>query len=86
MVITKMVLNLMQQNGCQSPQAVVTAFNANGIRRRCYELSKQVQGLHTDMALLSEKHFEPHERFFIPNYHFYRTNRFPGRKVIPHNM
>jgi hypothetical protein len=72
-----MVPNLMQQNGCQSPQAVATAFNANGIRRRCFELSKQVQGLHIDMALLSEKHLKPHERFFILNYHFYRPDRFP---------
>jgi hypothetical protein len=32
------------------------------------------------VALLSEAHLKPHERFFIPNYHFYRTDRFPGRK------
>jgi hypothetical protein len=54
----------------------VIAFNANGIRRQRYELSKQ---------LLSETHLKPLERFFIPNYHFYRTGRFPGRKGIPHN-
>jgi hypothetical protein len=47
-----------------------------------------------DVALLSETHLKRHERFFIPNYHFYRTDRFPGRKCrtavavrkgIPHN-
>jgi hypothetical protein len=46
------------------------------------------------VALLSETHLKPHERFFILNYHFYRTDRFPGRKGatavavrkgIPHN-
>jgi hypothetical protein len=30
--------------------------------------------------LLSETHLKPHERFFTPNYHFYWTDRFPGRK------
>jgi hypothetical protein len=59
-----------------------------------YELSKQLQDLHIDVALLSETHLKPHERFHIPNYHFYRTDRFPERKGgtavavrkgIPHN-
>jgi hypothetical protein len=50
-----------------------------------YELSKQLQDLHIDVALVSETHLKPLESFFIPNYHFYRTVRFPGRKDIPHN-
>jgi exonuclease III len=71
----------------------VIAFNANGIWRRSYEL-KQLQDLHIDVALLSETHLKPHERFFISNYHYYCTDRFPGRKGgtavavrkgIPHN-
>jgi hypothetical protein len=33
----------------------------------------------------SETHLKPHERFFIPHYHFYRTDRYPGRKGFPHN-
>jgi hypothetical protein len=46
------------------------------------------------VALLSETHLTHHERFFIPNYHFYWTGCFPGRKGatavavgegIPHN-
>jgi hypothetical protein len=44
------------------------------------------------MALHSKTQLKPHEKFFIPNYHFYRTGRFPGRKGrtavgrgIPHN-
>jgi hypothetical protein len=46
------------------------------------------------MSVPSETHLDPHERFFIPNYGFYRTDRFPGRKDgtavverkrIPHN-
>jgi hypothetical protein len=32
------------------------------------------------VSLLSQTHLKPHESFFIPNYHFYRTDRFPGRK------
>jgi hypothetical protein len=63
----------------------VIEFNANGVWRRCYELSKQLQDLHIDMALFSGTHLKPQERFFIPNYHFYRTDRFLGRKGIPHN-
>jgi hypothetical protein len=47
-----------------------------------------------DVALLSETHLKRHERFYIPNYHFYRSDRFLGkkggtaiavRKGIPHN-
>jgi hypothetical protein len=46
------------------------------------------------VALLSETHLKLHDRFFIPNYHFYRTDRFPSkkggvavtvRKDIPHS-
>jgi hypothetical protein len=62
----------------------VISFKANGIWGRHYELSKQLQDLHIDVSLLSETHLKPHETFFIPNYHFYRTDRFPGRKCIPH--
>jgi hypothetical protein len=63
----------------------VIVFNANGIGRQHYELSKQLQDLHIDVALFSETHLKPHEKFFIPNYHFYRTDHYPGRKGIPHN-
>jgi hypothetical protein len=45
----------------------VIAFDANGIWRRCYELSKQLQDLHMDVALLSETHLKLHESFFISN-------------------
>jgi hypothetical protein len=58
----------------------VLAFNADGIGRQRYEISKQLQELHIDVALLSETHLKPHKKFFIPNYNFYRTDRFPGRK------
>jgi hypothetical protein len=63
----------------------VIAFNANGIWRQCYELSKHMKDSHIDVALLSETHLKPHERFCIPNYYFYWTDCFPGRKGIPHN-
>jgi exonuclease III len=58
----------------------VLTFNANGIARHPYELSKQLQGLHTDVALLSETHLKPREMFFIPKYHVYRIDLFLGRK------
>jgi hypothetical protein len=72
----------------------IIAFNANSVWRQRYELNKQLQDLHIDVALLSEPHLKPHERFHIPNYHLNRTDRFPGRKSgtafavrkgIPHN-
>jgi hypothetical protein len=72
----------------------VMEFNANGIIRQRYELSKQLQDLHVDVALFSVTHLKPHERFFILNYHLYRTDRHPCRKggtavavrrVIPRN-
>jgi hypothetical protein len=64
------------------------------IWRQRYELSKQLQDLHVDVALFSETHLKLHGRFFFPNFHFYRTDRHPGRKGgtaiaarkgIPHN-
>jgi exonuclease III len=58
----------------------VIEFNVNGIGRQHYELSKQLQALHIDVALSSETHLKPHERFFISNYHFYQTECHPGRK------
>jgi hypothetical protein len=61
----------------------VVAFNANSIWWQRYELSKPPQDLHIDVALLSETHLNPHERFFIPNY---RADRFPGRKDILHDL
>jgi hypothetical protein len=33
------------------------------------------------VALLSETHIKPHERFFITNYHIYRNDCHPGAKV-----
>jgi hypothetical protein len=66
----------------------VLAFNANGIWRQCYELSKQLQDLPVDVFLFSETHLKPHDRFSIPNCHFYRTDHYPGKKCgkgIPHN-
>jgi hypothetical protein len=33
--------------------------------RQRYELSKQLQDLHIDVALFSETHLKPHERFSI---------------------
>jgi exonuclease III len=72
----------------------IIAFNANGIARQPYDLSKELQDLHVDVALFSETHLKPHERLFISKYNFYRTDLHPGRKGgtavavrkdIPHN-
>jgi hypothetical protein len=40
----------------------VVVFNANGIGRQRYKLSRQVQGLYIDVALLSETYvyLKPH--------------------------
>jgi len=58
----------------------IIAFNANGISRQRQEFNKQLQDQKIDLALLSETHLKPHEKFYIPNCSFYRTDRFPGRK------
>jgi exonuclease III len=43
----------------------VIAFNANGIWRRRYEFTEQLQELNIDVALLSETRLKSHERFFF---------------------
>jgi exonuclease III len=58
----------------------VIAFNANGFGRQSHDVSKQLQDLHIDVALFSQTHLKPREMFYIRNYHFYRTDRHPGRK------
>jgi hypothetical protein len=58
----------------------IIAFNANGIMRQSYEISKQLQDLHADVTLFSETHLKPLEMFFISKHKFYRTDRHPGRK------
>jgi hypothetical protein len=84
MVITKMARNETKMAANVHRSLKVIAFNAKDVWRRRYELSKQLQDLHIDVVLLSEAHLKPHERFFVPNYDFYRIDRFPGRKGIPH--
>jgi hypothetical protein len=60
----------------------VVAFNANGIVRQRYELSKQLQEQRIDVALFSLTHLKPQERFYIQNYQVYPTDRFPGTKGV----
>jgi exonuclease III len=38
----------------------IIAFNLNGIWWQCYELRKQLQELHIDVALFSETHLKAH--------------------------
>jgi hypothetical protein len=58
----------------------VIAFNVNGIERHSYELRKQLKYLHIDMAVFLETCLKPHERFYIPIYHFYQNDCHLGRK------
>jgi ABC-type enterobactin transport system permease subunit len=50
--IISIVLNLMEQivTSFQGPLKFI-AFNADGIARQLYELSKQLQDLHVDVTL-----------------------------------
>jgi hypothetical protein len=54
------------------------AFKANGIWRQRYGLSKQLQDLHIDAAMPSITHLKLRVTFFIRNYHFCQSERFPG--------
>jgi hypothetical protein len=81
MVITRMVLNKMAARGYRP----LNAFNANGILRRRYELSKQLQDLHIDVALLSETHLKPMRGSSLQII-TYLTDHFSGRKRIPITM
>jgi predicted type IV restriction endonuclease len=68
-VITKMHLTYWNKIAARIHKLLkIIAFNANGIWRRRYRPSKQLQDLHRDVALLSETHLKHHERFIIPNY------------------
>jgi hypothetical protein len=81
MAITKIILNLMNKVATRVHRPLkVKTFNAHCIGRQLYNFSKQLQDLHIDVALFSETHLKPHERFFLQNYHIYRTDRHSGRK------
>jgi hypothetical protein len=69
----KMVLMLIKMAARVHRPLKVIAFNANGI-------SWQLQDLHIKVAVLSGTQRKPHDKFFIPEYQFYRTDRFPWRK------
>jgi hypothetical protein len=47
----------------------VIAYNARGIWKQRYELSKQHEHLHIEFTLLSEIYFKTHVKAFVPNYH-----------------
>jgi hypothetical protein len=52
----------------------VTAFNANGIRRHRHELSKQLQDLHLDVALLLSHIWNPTRGSSFQIINFIRMN------------
>jgi hypothetical protein len=39
-----------------------------------------VNSCKTYIQTFPETHLKRHEKFYIPNYHFYRIDRHPGRK------
>jgi hypothetical protein len=56
----------------------VIAINANDIWRQRHEFSKQLQDLHTDVALREISHIL--RVVLYSKYNLYRTDIFPGRK------
>jgi hypothetical protein len=67
--------HFLESNKAELSQEFIGPLNSNGIGRQRHEISKQLQGLQADGALFSEIYLKSHERFFIPNYHFYRNCR-----------
>jgi hypothetical protein len=61
----------------------VIAFNANGIWRWRYELSKQLQNLHTNMALLSETYINAMRGSSIQIITFIRLTTSQEEKAFP---
>jgi hypothetical protein len=70
------------------------AFNANGIWRQNCEPSKQLQDIYRCGCALRDTPQNPMRGPLFQNYHFYRIDRFSGkkggtavavRKGIPHN-
>jgi hypothetical protein len=59
-ICTKMVLNETKWLIRVHRPLKVIAFNANGIWRQCYELSKELRVLHVDVDVLSETNLKPH--------------------------
>jgi hypothetical protein len=60
----------------------VVAFHANGVARQRYELSMELQELHTDVALLSNIHLKHHERsFFIQIFTFIGLTTSQAKKM-----
>jgi hypothetical protein len=58
----------------------VKAFNANGIMKQRYELSKQLQDLHVDVVPFSEIHLKPHKRFLYFKLPLLSNRPPPGQK------
>jgi hypothetical protein len=68
-VIIKITLNVIKKMVTRAHRPLKSiAFNANGIGRQDYDISKQLQEQCRDVALLSGTHLKPHERFYILNY------------------
>jgi hypothetical protein len=77
-----MVLNLMKQMAARVHRLLkFIALDACDIWRRRYELSKQLQDLHTDVALFSEGHLTHREGFFIPK-SLLSDRPLPGKKIL----
>jgi hypothetical protein len=67
-------------------QLKVIVFHANAIWRRRYELCKQLRNLYRRVALLSETHLKPHEKFLFQIIAFIGLAASREEKVFPITM
>jgi hypothetical protein len=58
----------------------VIAFNANGIARQRYELSKQLQDVHIDVALFSGTHNETSQEVLYSKLPLLSNQSLPGQE------
>jgi hypothetical protein len=58
----------------------VIAFNAKGIGRQRYVLSKPHQYIHVDVAHFHRNICNLMRGFFFSNFYYYQTDRYPGKK------
>jgi len=80
-------MELCQKEGPQQPPVKLFPTSENKLATRVhrslkvvafwhsYGLREHLHNQHNNVAVLSEKHLEPRNRFLISNYHSYRTER-----------
>mgnify|MGYP000185625789 CR=1 FL=1 len=63
------IVNIMKR------QLKIISFNANGIKKQKLELISLLTELSIDIVCINETHLDEKDRFQIPNYYTYRTDR-----------